>query len=261
MDHGGGRLADMGSSEKKEALAILNDEETIRTGFLMKTGARKNWQSRLFVLKRRHLAYFKTNETEQPLGVLNLKYCTIGNSSEREFCFAVNKPGRTYWLSASSDEEKILWMSDISDCIASLLLEKGGSGGASSSPLVSSPSSPTLSSSPSSPPQKERIKSVLLGDVITKQGSLTKKGQNRQNWKTRWFILSQNCLSYCRSQQDLRPLGQIMLDSKCRVVPEPGKPFSFQLITPGRTYFIQSKSNQEKDEWMKVISDTISNFS
>ena len=38
MDFGGGRLADMKSEEKKNAVAILEKEETIRTGFLMKTG-------------------------------------------------------------------------------------------------------------------------------------------------------------------------------------------------------------------------------
>ena len=59
---GGGRLAGMSSREKKEAIAVVEEEPTVKTGFLYKTGARRNWQLRYFVLKKSYLAYFKSPE-------------------------------------------------------------------------------------------------------------------------------------------------------------------------------------------------------
>jgi PH domain len=56
-------------------------------------------------------------QDSHPLGVVNLKHCTIGNSSEREFCFALNKPGRTHYFAAEDAEEQCAWMDAIQDCI------------------------------------------------------------------------------------------------------------------------------------------------
>ena len=50
---------------------------------------------------------------------------------------------------------------------------------------------------------------------IVKQGYLNKKGANRQNWKTRWFVLRFGHLVYCRSPQVRRLWEYVLLYSIC----------------------------------------------
>eukprot|EP00029_Vermamoeba_vermiformis_P008412 TRINITY_DN3934_c0_g1_i1.p1 TRINITY_DN3934_c0_g1~~TRINITY_DN3934_c0_g1_i1.p1 ORF type:complete len:1080 (-),score=157.73 TRINITY_DN3934_c0_g1_i1:82-3132(-) len=92
---------------------------------------------------------------------------------------------------------------------------------------------------------------------VLKEGLLTKKGEVRHNWKVRWFILTPASLYYFKSKQEtVTPLGIVPLQD-AEVMSFEGKRFSFFVKTPVRTYYIQTKSDYEQQDWMSAIIGTI----
>eukprot|EP00013_Stygamoeba_regulata_P013036 CAMPEP_0177682698 /NCGR_PEP_ID=MMETSP0447-20121125/31393_1 /TAXON_ID=0 /ORGANISM="Stygamoeba regulata, Strain BSH-02190019" /LENGTH=423 /DNA_ID=CAMNT_0019192209 /DNA_START=33 /DNA_END=1304 /DNA_ORIENTATION=+ len=106
-------------------------------------------------------------------------------------------------------------------------------------------------------------KSVL----ILRQGWLTKKGKVRRNWLKRWFCLTDQLqLCYFRSPDDARQLGSIPVKSITRLsqfaedlrgvdLQGSTEPFSFQLETEGRTYFLISSTHEDGQRWCQLIQE------
>eukprot|EP00013_Stygamoeba_regulata_P006378 CAMPEP_0177633218 /NCGR_PEP_ID=MMETSP0447-20121125/2718_1 /TAXON_ID=0 /ORGANISM="Stygamoeba regulata, Strain BSH-02190019" /LENGTH=1179 /DNA_ID=CAMNT_0019134859 /DNA_START=78 /DNA_END=3617 /DNA_ORIENTATION=+ len=99
-----------------------------------------------------------------------------------------------------------------------------------------------------------------VSDQIFHQGYLSKKGANRRNWTTRWFVLKDQCLTYWKSPQDTNnlPKGKIVLKN-CLCYKSHKKNFSFAVEVPeqNRIYFICAKNFEEQDQWMELIKTSI----
>jgi len=96
------------------------------------------------------------------------------------------------------------------------------------------------------------IRSLPSGSVV-KQGWLTKKGGQRRNWKTRWFVLRPNEFSYYNNKKDAKPKGTIVL-SGVSVKASSHTAFCFAVTTTERTYLMAAKDTAEQEEWMNAIN-------
>ncbi|XP_022083381.1 LOW QUALITY PROTEIN: uncharacterized protein LOC110975307 [Acanthaster planci] len=79
-----------------------------------------------------------------------------------------------------------------------------------------------------------------------------------RTWKKRWFVLKyDNCLYYYKTEDDVEPLGAIVLSNytvmKARDV---GKPFAFKLTKcKARTYYFYTATEDEMSRWAKSITE------
>jgi len=98
-------------------------------------------------------------------------------------------------------------------------------------------------------------------------GYLEKKGAKRKNWNNRWFVLKDNYLFYCKTPKS-NPQGIINLHA-CTVSKTEGptaRPYSYSLLAPksvsidakwtNRTYFMAAKSEEDRDNWMRVLEES-----
>jgi pleckstrin homology domain-containing family A member 1/2 len=91
------------------------------SGYLHKMGEDmlKNWKNRFFVLKDRHLYYYKTENDERPINMIPLSKMdrvdpTENTKKEHAGCaFHIVCPGRTYYLIAQSHEDRQRWIEAI----------------------------------------------------------------------------------------------------------------------------------------------------
>eukprot|EP01086_Lenisia_limosa_P001260 TRINITY_DN12319_c0_g1_i1.p1 TRINITY_DN12319_c0_g1~~TRINITY_DN12319_c0_g1_i1.p1 ORF type:complete len:134 (+),score=24.91 TRINITY_DN12319_c0_g1_i1:107-508(+) len=99
---------------------------TEREGFLMKEGLKfKTWKYRYFVLKKNTLTFYKGAEkleAGEPQGRIFLdESCSVSDSEEykqTEYVFSLATPRRTFFLSASSHEDKMAWVNSLSRVLA-----------------------------------------------------------------------------------------------------------------------------------------------
>jgi len=89
-----------------------------------------------------------------------------------------------------------------------------------------------------------------------KEGWLTKKGGNRRNWQTRWFVLKSPELSYYKNKKDAKPKGVILLGG-AKVKPSNHKQYCFGVSLHERTYLMVAKDEKEKEDWMHAIGECI----
>ncbi|KXJ24597.1 Pleckstrin-2 [Exaiptasia diaphana] len=89
-----------------------------------------------------------------------------------------------------------------------------------------------------------------LSRVKRKEGYLVKKGHVRHNWKTRWFVLYDERLSYYKKKGDKEPVGYVLLQGCFLSV--------FRLTSKeGIEYLIQAVNNEERDIWSSAIAECI----
>lgn len=91
--------------------------------------------------------------------------------------------------------------------------------------------------------------------IASKEGYLTKLGYHRKNWRTRWFVLYKNELSYYKTRDDKTALKTINLGDVMDVIADDiqGKQNCFRIITSYRTFFLYAGSAQEAEEWIKIL--------
>ncbi|KAJ3448919.1 ribosomal protein S6 KINASE [Anaeramoeba flamelloides] len=95
---------------------------------------------------------------------------------------------------------------------------------------------------------------------IIKQGYLVKQGHVVKNWKKRWFVISGSVLSYYKSKNGKFPKGLIPLTHgiTLELAKKRRKKWVFAITIPQqRTFYISAASEEERDEWMKSIQNTI----
>jgi len=97
-------------------------------------------------------------------------------------------------------------------------------------------------------------------------GTLDKKGAKRKNWNSRWFVLKDNYLFYCKNQKT-NPQGIINLHgcTVSRIEGPTARPNSFSLLAPksvsidakwtNRTYFMAAKDPKEMEKWMRILEE------
>ncbi|XP_028517615.1 pleckstrin-2 [Exaiptasia diaphana] len=100
-----------------------------------------------------------------------------------------------------------------------------------------------------------------LSRVKRKEGYLVKKGHVRHNWKTRWFVLYDERLSYYKKKGDKEPVGYVLLQGCFLVSPcteYTKKESVFRLTSKeGIEYLIQAVNNEERDIWSSAIAECI----
>jgi len=92
-----------------------------------------------------------------------------------------------------------------------------------------------------------------------RQGFMLKEGGAFKSWKKRWFILRHNILYYYKDPQDIKSQGVVPLqDTITEAVDadEKKKDYCFCIKNQTRrTYYMVCTSNEERDEWIKMIKE------
>lgn len=99
---------------------------------------------------------------------------------------------------------------------------------------------------------------------ITKSGTLYKVGTGSMDiWRRRWFALNGTHVTYATDKLSALPQGDFQIgsessgyrveDTVSHKIRAPSK-FTFQVVTPERTYKLCAESGKERDEWMEVFS-------
>lgn len=85
-----------------------------KEGYLTKQGKfPKTWRVRWFVLRNHFLSYYKTKQSSKPLRMLDLFKATLieyDDTKQKEFCFRIQFPSRTFYLYANSIEDCHNWV-------------------------------------------------------------------------------------------------------------------------------------------------------
>lgn len=100
------------------------------------------------------------------------------------------------------------------------------------------------------------LEKQLQLDRFEKRGWLTKRGQIRQSWKRRFFVLKDGGLFYYENETDLRPKGQMSLYGAAAVFvqyPKVAKANCLEISTPERTLYIYADSADDIKEWALAI--------
>lgn len=95
-----------------------------------------------------------------------------------------------------------------------------------------------------------------------KEGFLVKKGHLRRNWRTRWFLLTEDNLEYYKNRGDSTPAGSIPLPGASLIVPRDNtakKTFLMQLNSLcGKELLVQAPDLSTLNEWAESIEKVIS---
>ncbi|XP_041477505.1 pleckstrin homology domain-containing family A member 1-like isoform X3 [Lytechinus variegatus] len=122
----------------------------------------------------------------------------------------------------------------------------------------SSPHSPTHAAG-----TMDKVTARLFpGRNIIQSGWCVKQGAVRKSWKRRYFILDDQGISYYKSDQEKLPIRMIPLKeiSSCKVAehgPSIQRDNLFEIISAGRTFYVQAYSPGEMASWVDSISNAI----
>lgn len=309
------------SGDKAAYKRNSSDETIIRSGYLWKKGERrKAWKKRWFVLRSAHLVYYKSSAEYQLLQLLDLgdiHTCTPVTLKKHDNTFCIVSPKRTYYLQANSPKEVQEWVKAVNEAREDLQLTSTVTEGmmaASSTAPIPVPRKPVeINRSPSHSPHGHGITSSdsdgegstqgprSLGispdrlavrppapgvgkdnskPVLT--GYLMKCGSRRSaSWHHRWFVLSEDRLTYSRSHMDSKPHREIplkmILDALDYDVPQglsglkdtrdqPQLPnpnsqggsgvdskHTFKIVTTKRTLVLCAPSEEESIKWLSAV--------
>lgn len=85
-----------------------------KEGYMTKQGRiRKSWKCRWFILRNNVLSYYKTKQSKRPIDRLDLSRALaveFDNSKQRDGCFRIELPHRTYYMYASCAEDCHQWV-------------------------------------------------------------------------------------------------------------------------------------------------------
>jgi len=98
------------------------------------------------------------------------------------------------------------------------------------------------------------------------KGFLEKRGARRKQWNKRFFVLKDNYLFYCKTDEpNVAPQGIINLHGATVNKTADNKPYCFSLLVPksvsvdakwsNRTYTIAAPSEAAMDDWMRIITE------
>jgi len=113
--------------ELAEEMASASDPRTgvtSKEGFLVKEGKiRKSWKTRWFVLRGARLSYYRSKESRFPIDIIDLSLArAVGNSEykQKQHCFSVELPRRTYYFQASGVEDRQQWVEILTSQVRAL---------------------------------------------------------------------------------------------------------------------------------------------
>eukprot|EP01090_Pellita_catalonica_P010052 TRINITY_DN2138_c0_g1_i4.p1 TRINITY_DN2138_c0_g1~~TRINITY_DN2138_c0_g1_i4.p1 ORF type:complete len:583 (+),score=61.55 TRINITY_DN2138_c0_g1_i4:174-1922(+) len=116
----------------------------------------------------------------------------------------------------------------------------------------SAPSSPSPSHKPNLPKRKRPNQASAMS------GYLMKKGRVNRQWKRRYCKLVCGQLLYFKAMEDNNPTGVLPLKGT-KVSTQSNRKYqhAFSIFTAKRTFSFHAATQQEKDEWVKALSNVI----
>ncbi|KAL9940189.1 hypothetical protein V8E36_000894 [Tilletia maclaganii] len=96
----------------------------------------------------------------------------------------------------------------------------------------------------------------MLSEHIVRSGYLNKRGEKRKNWKKRWFVLRSTKLAYYKNEKEYQLLRFIDMSEVLTVaaVELKGKDYTFGIVTPSRTYYVNAGSRKEMQDWIDDLN-------
>jgi len=95
----------------------LSEHSPNRSGFLVKKGrTNKVWKKRFFCLHSGILSYYRSDNDEEPVGIIPLEGCAVSIADEslkRKFTFVISTRYRNYFLQAEDQFEMAGWVESI----------------------------------------------------------------------------------------------------------------------------------------------------
>jgi len=103
--------------------------------------------------------------------------------------------------------------------------------------------------------EKDLDDQAKANSLASKEGFLTKLGQIRKNWKTRWFVLNKYELSYFADRGKKKPIRTLNLEDcqACGADDTIGRKNCLRMEFPDRTWFMYATTAQEQEEWVSII--------
>jgi len=94
-----------------------------------------------------------------------------------------------------------------------------------------------------------------MASYIIKKGyaSVKEDGLRSFLWSKRWLVLREQTLTIQRNETTYQAIANIFLGSIESVQRTDHKPFSFEIITKGKSYYIACKTSEDLYEWMEEI--------
>ncbi|XP_050556307.1 uncharacterized protein LOC118277826 isoform X1 [Spodoptera frugiperda] len=130
----------------------------------------------------------------------------------------------------------------------------------SSTPSVKSPSSDSRRSSGGNQALRSPIAHRIPSAPVTMSGILYKQGSDGLKvWRKRWFVLSEYCLFYYKSQDEEKLLGSVLLPSykvsSCTAEDKVLRKFAFKLEHANmRTYVLAAPDQEAMMKWVKSLT-------
>ena len=91
---------------------------------------------------------------------------------------------------------------------------------------------------------------------VKKCGWLIKQGGKWKSWKQRWFVYENATLNYYKDQLMMKQKGSINLHLATTIQSvRKYKKYNnvFKIVTPSRTYYINCPSEDQMNEWIKIL--------
>jgi len=250
-----GRAAKRASGQKSGSAL---GHRQVKAGFLLKKGGkRRNWKRRYFVLESDGtLSYYRAVGAASALGCVQLLFSNTrllpadSSDDSRAHCLQVATPSRTYFLQASTQPEADEW-------VRVLRAVSGGDGAGD-------------------------VSAEELNDAshqLQLSGPLHLQGRGVSSpWKRRWFVLTADRLFVYHSEeaaQKHRPVLLLRAAHSDQSLPKVrglklkcidlltcslrsrenlgGRRYSFEVITPERTYVMAADSPATLARWLSGI--------
>ncbi|XP_072933373.1 uncharacterized protein kmr isoform X2 [Epargyreus clarus] len=130
----------------------------------------------------------------------------------------------------------------------------------SSTPSMKSPSSETRRNSGGNQALRSPIAQRIPSAPVTIAGILYKQGSDGLKvWRKRWFVLSEYCLFYYKSQDEEKLLGSVLLPSykvsACTAEDKVMRKFAFKLEHANmRTYVLAALDQEAMLKWVKALT-------
>eukprot|EP00002_Diphylleia_rotans_P028254 TRINITY_DN5700_c0_g2_i1.p1 TRINITY_DN5700_c0_g2~~TRINITY_DN5700_c0_g2_i1.p1 ORF type:complete len:1097 (-),score=216.38 TRINITY_DN5700_c0_g2_i1:583-3873(-) len=98
-----------------------------------------------------------------------------------------------------------------------------------------------------------------------KQGYLSKLGNKVKSWKKRWFVLTNEKISYHTNASETEPLGVIHLKDIQSIMEasdlETAKQNTLKVATPNRAYLFTAETREDFEEWLSTLRAVASLYS
>ncbi|CAG4966065.1 unnamed protein product [Parnassius apollo] len=130
----------------------------------------------------------------------------------------------------------------------------------SSTPSIKSPSSESRRSSSGTQALRSPIAQRVPSAPVAMSGILYKQGSDGLKvWRKRWFVLSEYCLFYYKSQDEEKLLGSVLLPSykvsACTAEDKVMRKFAFKLEHANmRTYILAALDQEAMTKWVKLLT-------